>query len=64
MRQATLGLGSLGFAAAPAPLAPVSVRFRLSSCLIWTVESPPSIGGVDALLDAAGRSDWGKGGGL
>ena len=32
-------VGGLGFAAAPAPLAFVSVRFRLSSCLIrWTVE--------------------------
>ena len=49
VRQATLGSskcckyrarwGGLGFAAAPAPLAFVSVRFRLSSCLIrWTVE--------------------------
>ena len=32
-------VGGLGFAAAPAPLAFVSVRFRLSSCLIrWTAE--------------------------
>jgi hypothetical protein len=37
--QVSCPVGGLGFAAAPAPLAFVSVRFRLSSCLIrWTVE--------------------------
>ena len=35
--QVSSPVGGLGFAAAPAPLAFVSVRFRLSSCLIrWT----------------------------
>ena len=37
--QVSSPVGGLGFAAAPAPLAFVSVRFRLSSCLIrWTAE--------------------------
>ena len=62
-------MGDLGSAAAPALVAPISVRFRLSSCLVRRTDecviyfrdfwcSPPSIGGGDGLhLKSGSGSD-------